>query len=516
MKTLFIFSLFFLCFSHGEGSQLLRERIKTRTSGQLKSNDFLIKKDSQNETVGLLTSQKTLLARKEKKNSSGGFQLPGDLESEIQSLKNNSLSRSKSTSQVSSDNQIKGKKTEELNEDEVEDEDEDEDDEVAEAEEPSSKKVPALKRTKKSQEKTSHLPSDLKSEIKSLKSTSPSFPTQREESSRVSLDLDAFEKLISVLDGESANSERYKKEVHSLETSFYNGASFDSLEVLTDLFEKKEDRDNQIKVLEIMVLNYPDIARGHYLLGMGYKKVYLKETEEKNREKARQKAIKSFSQAIKLERRYQEAYRHLLPLLTEEGHTPYSLELIKDMIRYFNNSADYSFLCEAYYENNFVKQTRKACTKAIDKESENPKNHLFLAFVQEKEKDIKEWVDQTADNFSTSYEVQFRAGVFFLKSNPVLAIKYLKRAIAIQPQSHVAHSHLAWHLFHSGKLEKSREHFLQSCLHSKGESMKDFQKAEISLRYKKEPSVAKKWREGINSCFQSLKEGNKKTKAVSN
>ena len=506
MKILLIFPVFLLCFSHGEENRLLSKRIKTRTSDQVKSALFLIKKDSQNETHGLPASQRILLVRKEKKNSSGEFQLPGDLKAEIRSLKSNSLARPESVLPTSLNNQIKEEKTEEL------DEDEDEEEEVVET---ASQKIPALKNTKKSQKKTAPLPSDLKSEIKLLKNTSPSFPAQREEFPRVSLDLDAFEKMISVLDGESANSERYKKEVHSLETSFYNSASFDSLDVLTDLFDKKEDRDNQIKVSEVMVLNYPDIAKGHYLLGLGHKKVYLKESVEKKRKKARQKAIESFSQTIKLERRYQEAYRQLLPLLTEEGHTPYSLELIKDMIRYFNNPVDYSFLCEAYYENNFVKQTRKACAKAIDKEPENPKNHLFLAFVQEQEKDIKEWVDQTADNFSTSYEVQFKAGVFFLKSNPVLAVKYLERAIAIQPQSHVAHSHLAWHLFHSGKLEKSREHFFKSCLHSKGKSMKDFQKAEISLRYKKEPSVAKKWREGINSCFQSLKEEGKKTKPAS-
>lgn len=386
----------------------------------------------------------------------------------------------------------------------------------------SKKEEPLLKKTKS---KKFHVGEDLQFEIQSLKDNSSQNESQLKETSTFPFDMKAFEKIISNLKKEAFNSEKYKKKVHALETAFYNKATFDSLELLAELFDKKHDNTNHIKVLEMTVSNYPENPKGHFLLGMGYKHLYLKEMTKDNF-KTKESAIESLSQAIKLDRKYKEAYEQLLPLLMKQelskaGHNHFSLSLIKDMIRYLNDPNNYSLLCEAYYETNFIRQARKACLKATEEDPKQPKNHLYLAFVQENKKDINKKVEETAVKFSDSYPVQFQAGLFFVKENPSLAIEYLGKATEIQPHSHPAHIQLAWLLFNSDRVKKSYKHFFQSCIYSNGKSMKDFQTATAQLRLKKKISVTtktfsieRKWRKGISECFNQLKENSKKNKKL--
>lgn len=362
---------------------------------------------------------------------------------------------------------------------------------------------------------------DLHSEIQSLKDNSDEA---QKKDSPFPFNVKAFEKIISGLKKETFDSEKYKKKVHSLEKSFYNKATFESLELLAELFKQKNDSDNHIKVLEMIVSNYPKKPKGHFLLGMGYKQLYIKEMTKDLQTKT--KAIDSLSRAIKLDRKYKEAYEQLLPFLMgtdplKVKHNQFSLGLIKDMIRYLHDPGNYSLLCEAYYETDFVKQTRKACRKATEEDPKQPKNHLYLAFVQENKKDIRKKVEEVATKFQDSYPVQFKAGLFFVQENPALATEYLQKATEVQPHSYPAHIQLAWLLFNADRIEESYEHFFQSCVHSNGKLMKDFQTATAQLRLKKKISVTtdtskieRKWKKGISECFNKLKENNKKKKAI--
>ena len=353
------------------------------------------------------------------------------------------------------------------------------------------------------------VPRELKSEIKQLQDSSD-VPEQKKPSKN-NFSLEAFKKIFSFLKQEPVDSKKYKKEVHSLETSFYNGASLESLITLSVLFDAKNDTANHIKVLDIIVANYPDQAKSHYLFGLGYKKMYLKAEKKDPRSKSRQKAIDGFSQAIKLDRAYEEAYKELLPLLAENGHNSHSLDLIKDMIRYFAEPGNYSQLCSAYYETHFVKQSRKACAKATEEDPDEPTNYLFLAFVQEKTKDIKVEVEKVSGRFLKSFDVQFKTGEFFTKTHPSLAIKHFTRAIALDENSYEAHRNLAWLLFKNENISESYDHFLKSCIISLGKTLKDFQKAAAALRYKKHTSaMSNKWQKGLDKCFQHLTKNKKK------
>ena len=511
MKTLILLLFSFFSFQ-GTTGQPLEDRIKTRTSGQIKVT-LPGKKDSQNETRNQPIFQKMADLR-EKKIKGRNFKFNRELQSEVELLKGVSSSEIKKSSEKpalsSSKKEEKIKEKEKSIKKKGKNGDiktgERDDGKREEKSERKTEEEVILKDRKDSSSKGFRLPGELESEIKNLRGgSSYDEPVKLNKSSKSSFDLEVLEEVISVLDKESPGSERYKKEVQSLETSVYNHASLNSLEVLADIFNKKEDTVNQIQVLEIMASNYPENPRSHYLLGVAYKKVYLESTA-KDEDEAKSKAIESLSRSIRLNRKYQESYEELLPLLTESGHNQYSLELIKDMIRYFSNPKNYVRLCEAYYETNFVKQTRKACRKAIEENPGEPTAPLFLAFVQEEKKNITQKVEEAAENFPDSYVVQFKTGLFFLKSNPTLAIKYLKRAVTVQPRSHKAQNHLAWLLFNDNQVKKSYEHFFQSCVHSQGVFMKDFQKATAMLGYKKQSALTvRKWKKGIDKCFQSLK-----------
>ena len=389
---------------------------------------------------------------------------------------------------------------------------------------------------------------DLSKEIQNLKGV----VQDRKESA---FDKEAFNKILSALRGESFGSEQYRKQVQTLERAFYNAASFESLETLAALFDEKEDRDNQLKTLKIMASHYPENPKSHYLLGEGFKKKMAEappdqrgfrqssagaddknpEAGEEDQEKTlKERAVESFGYALKIEKNYEEAYISLLPLLLNEnkplgeaGHNTASLKLIEDMIRRFADPRYYSLLCEAYYENQFLRQARKACAMAAEEDPKEPKNFIYAALVQTEAKDIKRKVAEAAKRFPDSYEVQLKAGLFFEEETPQAAIECFTKAAESRPEAFAVRLRLAQLLFKSEREEEAYPHFFEACLHGEGEApLKSFRQAVRQIRLKrrasgsKEISVAeKKWSAGAKECLKTLKKrkknNNRKNKDLS-
>ena len=380
---------------------------------------------------------------------------------------------------------------------------------------------------------------NLSKEIQNLKAA---VQDQKESA----FDEDAFNKVLSVLQGEPFGSENYRKQVHTLELSFYNAASFESLQTLAALFDEKGDRDNQIKTLEIMASHYPENPKSHYLLGEGLKKKMAEappdqrafrqssaETNEKNpaapedQEKTlKERAVESLSRAVKIEKNYEEAYTSLLPLLLNEnkplgeaGHNRASLSLTEDMIRRFTDPHYYSLLCEAYYENQFLRQARKACAMAAEEDPKEPKNFIHAALAESEAKDIKRKVAEAAKQFPNSYEVQIKAGLFWEKENPTSAVECFKKAVAVQPEAFAVRLRLAQLLFEAEREEESYPHFFEACLQGEGEApLKSFRQAVRRIRLKRRASgskevsaTEKKWSRGAEECLKALKNRKKQS-----
>ena len=333
-----------------------------------------------------------------------------------------------------------------------------------------------------------------------------------------------FIDFLEIIEKESLDSEEYKKAVKFLENSLYSDASFETLKLLATVYKEKKDSINQINVLNILSVSYSNNPESFYLLGQAYKNLYLlgkkdkkkkkKKEYEKNQEN-KEKSIESFNQAIRINRRYILAYRALLNLFMTENkeiggkiHTKASLSVALDMLKTFKKSKYYIQLCKAYYDNNFFKQSRKACAISVQKNPNNPISPVILALSRKSKKDSNRELLETAKKFEKSFFVQYKTALFFRDKDPRVAMTYFNSAHALQPKNIKLNKIMANFLFDNKEEEKSYKHFLNTCLLTNGKFLKNFRLAKRELRGKKAELVPT-FQKGIEKCFLSAKKKQK-------
>ncbi len=330
-----------------------------------------------------------------------------------------------------------------------------------------------------------------------------------------------FEDFVEILEKESLPAKEYKKLVRFLENSLYGSASFESLRLLAKVYEEKKDFKNQVNVLNVLSVNYPDNPESFYLLGLAHKKLYLAEGGLKSRNtkklieakaENKQKAIENINKALKINKKYAEAYEALLGLLMEENpqtgeeiHTKESLARVIDMLKALKNNKHYILLCRAYYDNKFLKQTRRACAKSVKYNPKDPVSHLILALSHENKKTINVESLKTAKKFKNSFFVQYKTALHFMDQNPQVAGAYFNSAYSLQPKHIKLNQIMAHFFFNSKKEEKSYTHFLSACRLTKGGFLKEFKKALSSLRRKKMTELAFKFHKGVKQCLSERK-----------
>ena len=318
-------------------------------------------------------------------------------------------------------------------------------------------------------------------------------------------DLEKFQQYLNTLNQESPTSKKYIEAVTFLEINVYNKANFDTLELLSDIYKKNKDSQNQIKVLKLLVLNYPKDPRSHYKLGVLYKNIFLKSLKIEDKDKA----IVSLNNSIINKRNYEPAYKELLPLLLEnETHTKSSLALAIEIVRYIKKPENYIILCEAYFENVFPSQSQKACKKAMEKNPEDSKSQILYAISQDQENNRNQQVIDVAKKYTKSFYVQYKAGLFFMEDNPNLALSYLNTAVSINPDSLKLQQLMAKTLFNRGQHKESYDYFLKACLLSKGAFIREFETAKSKIVHKNE-ALLPLFTNGYDKCFNSIIESRK-------
>ena len=347
-------------------------------------------------------------------------------------------------------------------------------------------------------------------------SQSVNIESSNKESNAVTKKIkQVFEDFLEILEKESIESSEYTKAVKFLENSLYNEASFDTLKLLATVYKEKKDFTNQIKVLNILSVNYSNNPESFYLLGMAYKHLYSNEEDDKAENK--KKSIENFNQAIKINHKYILAYEALLHFLMEENsktaekiHTKDSLSVAMDMLKVFRDNKYYIQLCKAYYDNKFLKQSRKACAKSVKKNPKDPLSPLILALSKKNDKEIHKDLLKVAEKFKKSFIVQYKTALFFMDKDPEVAITHFDSAYALQPQNLKLNTIMAKFLFDNKAEKKSYEHFLNACLLTKGKFLKDFRTAKSQLRRKKMTKLIATFQKGIDKCFLSAKKEIKK------
>lgn len=327
-----------------------------------------------------------------------------------------------------------------------------------------------------------------------------------------------FEDFLKILENEIVESNEYTKAVRFLEGSLYNEASFETLKLLAEVYEKKGDFKNQINVLNILSTNYSTQAESFYLLGMAYKNLSLNEKDKKDKEENKKKSIDNFNQALKINPKYTSAYKSLLDLLMDEDpetkekiHTKESLNVVMSMVKNLRKNKYYIQLCKAYYDKKFFKQSRKACAKSVKRNPKDPISPLILALSYPLTKNTGQKLIKIAEKFKKSFFVQYRTAVYFMDKDPKSAIAYLDSAHALKPENVHLNQVMAQFLFDNKAEEKSYKHFMKACQLTKGAFLGKFRKAKSMLRRKQMLDLGLKFQKGIEQCFLEAKK-NKKPK----
>ena len=332
-----------------------------------------------------------------------------------------------------------------------------------------------------------------------------------------------FIDFLEILDKESVSSNEYAKAVRFLENSLYNEASFETLKILATAYQEKKDFQNQIKVLNILSVNHSNKSESFYLLGMAYQDLYLKDKNgiDKTRE-YKNKAIESFNQALKVNKKYFLAYKSLMDLLMtknvktdEDIHTKESLSVAIEMLRNLRKNKHYIQVCKAYYDNQFLKQSRKACAVSVKKNRKDPISPLMLALSRNKKEETDKELLQVAEKFKKSFFVQYKTALYFMDKDSKVATTYFDRAYALQPENIKLNKIMAQFLFHQKEEEKSYKHFLKVCLFTDGKFLRAFRSAKSQLRSKNMKDMKKlllKFQKGIDECFYSVRKKKRKKK----
>lgn len=319
-----------------------------------------------------------------------------------------------------------------------------------------------------------------------------------------------FTEFLEILETKSIDSKEYIKAVHFLENSLYNEAGFETLKILAETYKNKQDFQNQIKVLKILSASYSEKAESFHLLGLAYSHLFFHQKEDKEENKT--KSIENFNKAVKIDKKFVAAYKELLKILQskqkdtgQEIHTKESLSVVIDMLRNLKDPKYYIDLCKAYYDNNFFKQSRRACKKSIAKNPEDPKSPLILALSLQDKKESEKKILDAAEKFKKSFFVQYNTALYFMKKNPRLATLYFDSAYLIQPENITLNKIMSAFLLENNQEEKSYEHFFKACILTKGKFIREFRKAISRLRKKALVDLVLKFQKGIEQCFLSSK-----------
>lgn len=318
-----------------------------------------------------------------------------------------------------------------------------------------------------------------------------------------------FLDFLKVFQNTDLNSQEYNKAVQFLEVSLYNGSSFSTLKTLSRIYENKQDLRNQLKVLKLIVLNYPNNSESFYLLAKTYELIFRDKKRDKIiRLQSRANSIKNFNKAINKNKTYAKAYEDLIKLLQKKDlytsqyqHTKASLSVVIEAFAQIKKIKYYSDLCKAYYDNKYFKQSLKACKKAITKNPKDFRSHLIYAFSFSDKNQIEKKSLQVAQMFLKSFFVQYNAALYFMDKNPRLAIVHFNHAYKLQAKHINLNKIMAIFLAQHEQEKQAYKHFLQACKLTSGKFLKEFKIEARRLRKKSLPSLIPQYKKGIKSCF---------------
>lgn len=273
--------------------------------------------------------------------------------------------------------------------------------------------------------------------------------------------------------------------------------------ILAGAYNQLQMFNDEVRVLNKVVEKTPDNHEALYILG--YAHLNANNIDD---------ATSSFRRAIKLNRKYREAYEALLGIFQKSQNNYESRIVLKDMLKQLGkNPSSYSHLCRLDSSDGYIEPAIKTCRRAIKMDPKNPDNHVYLAqSLSDKRNESKAGriLIRASKRFPKSEFVQWAAGQYYFRQNnyPVAA-KYFNRAVSADVKSARAYLGFALSIFEQKKYDKALKAFMSACELDES-SLEKLREAQGKLRSAKEVAWSKRYSREVYEC---KKRRNQKTRS---
>lgn len=283
----------------------------------------------------------------------------------------------------------------------------------------------------------------------------------------------------------------------------------ESLTLLAHSYLKINDTLNEGKFLEQLTANYPTYAAGFVMLG----DYHYRSSLVKNDPRFSMNCLAAYRKAIEINSSYRPAYEGLVKAY-ERYKNFYELRiLLGDMAKHFGKTPEIlAQLCRRNALDGYFVNARRLCIDAINSDSKNPDNYIYLSLVENNEGNIKKadsLLKKVTAKFPQSEFAQSNYADFLLQQkNLPGAETYFSFGAKADNKSYRAQLGLAQTSFELKHYESALEAYIQACALFPHTTYRLLRKAADLLRHRSENKLEAQYSSVLERCLPS-KEDNR-------
>ncbi len=306
-------------------------------------------------------------------------------------------------------------------------------------------------------------------------------------------------KIRSSLALQYSRSKGQEMKVIELLSPFTDELSLSSLLQLAIAYQNVKKYTDEVRVLKKALESGPKRYDIHYKVGLAYLK------SEKFTE-----ATNSMRDAIKIQRRFRQAYDSLLDIFQRTKNNYESRGILRDMVKIFGKDPlIYSHLCRLDSIDGYLESAIKACRRAMSFERDLPDNYVYLAqsLIDSKdETSAGKVLIQAARRFPKSELAQWATGEYYLRQkNYAGAQTYFAKAVLADEKSARSLTGLAVCQFEQENHEDALATLSKAC--EIDENVVDkIREAAGKLRLAKKDELSRRYTKQIQDCKRKIKE----------
>ncbi|MCO5112842.1 MAG: hypothetical protein M9899_01570 [Bdellovibrionaceae bacterium] len=305
------------------------------------------------------------------------------------------------------------------------------------------------------------------------------------------------------------HEEAYKEMVEKYGAGFRD-LGLKELILLSTAYDRIDNKEEQVKVLEQILRIKPKYFKAHYQLAEVSKEIAygrIKSGKQyENYEDYLNKMMENYKAAIQIEPRNVLPYRGMMSVIKDQENVNEGIALSKEMIKIFKETPE-TIMNLCYWNSKFglVEQTRSACQKASELNPDNAEPLVFVARTYqdsgEKEKYEKMMLD-LFKRYPNDTEVIQRVGMIYYDNKDFYhAEKVLKRNS--DPQRELSLVYLGQSYFQNEKYNDALGLLNSSC-----ENLEDHKKDLLRfyegnlrrLEQNEDQGLRFKFQRAINNC----------------